>query len=89
MFRLHLFIGYILNHYTDPVKNELVFGVLNLLFFKQESNNCYIKGNNFDIPFWKLDRVSGFLLYKQISVSASLTNELSGWIQYVYYWINT
>lgn len=85
MFRLHLFIGYILNHNTDPVKNELVFGVLNLLFFMVKSNNYYIKGNNFNIPVSKLDRVSGFLLYKQISVSASLTDELSGWIQYVYY----
>lgn len=48
------FIGYILNHNTDPVKNELVFGVLNLLFFKTESNNYYIKSNNFNIPCFKV-----------------------------------
>nr|DAV86646.1 MAG TPA: hypothetical protein [Caudoviricetes sp.] len=49
MFCIHLFIGYILNYTTCHVKNELVFGVLNLLFFRTESNNYYIKSNNFNI----------------------------------------
>lgn len=54
----------------------------------KKSNNYYIKGNNFNIPL-KLDRVSGLLLDKQISVSASLTNKLSGWECCIYQCSNT
>lgn len=79
-----LFMYYILNYSIVPVKNELMFGVLKLLKFIRKSNNFNTISNTFNMLLKKVGQGLGFLLDKQISVSASLTIKSSGWKDCIY-----